>query len=37
MRSITKGAEPPSLTTHRQKEHSDYDNYLDEDALSKCW
>jgi uncharacterized protein (TIGR02646 family) len=33
MRAITKGAEPPSLTTHRQTPHCDYDNYADKDAL----
>jgi uncharacterized protein (TIGR02646 family) len=33
MRAITKGAGPPSLTTHRQTPHSDYDNYADKDAL----
>lgn len=33
MRAITKGAEPPSLTAHRQSPHCDYDNYADKDAL----
>src|SRR2546429_9112016 len=33
MRAITKGAEPASLTTHRQTAHCDYDNYADKDAL----
>jgi uncharacterized protein (TIGR02646 family) len=33
MRAITKGAEPPSLTAHRQTPHCDYDNYADKDAL----
>ena len=33
MRVITKGAEPPSLTAHRQTPHCDYDNYADKDAL----
>ena len=33
MRSITKGAEPTSLTTHRQTRHGDYDNYPDKDRL----
>ena len=33
MRAITKGAEPTSLTTHRQTPHGDYDNYPDKDAL----
>jgi len=33
MRAITKGAEPPSLTAHRQTPHCDYDNYADKAAL----
>jgi uncharacterized protein (TIGR02646 family) len=33
MRAITKGAEPPSLTAHRQTPHCDYDNYPDKDVL----
>jgi uncharacterized protein (TIGR02646 family) len=33
MRTISKNAEPTSLTAHRQKPHSDYDNYVDKDAL----
>lgn len=33
MRAITKGAEPASLTVHRQTSHCDYDNYADKDAL----
>jgi len=33
MRSITKGAEPPSLTQHRCTAHADYDNYSDKDTL----
>jgi len=33
MRGITKGAEPPSLTAHRQTPHCDYDNYPDKAAL----
>jgi uncharacterized protein (TIGR02646 family) len=33
MRTITKGAEPASLTVHRQAPHADYDNYPDKDAL----
>ena len=33
MRTITKGAEPPSLTAHRLTPHSDYDNYTDTVAL----
>jgi uncharacterized protein (TIGR02646 family) len=33
VRSIAKGAEPPSLTAHRLTPHSGYDNYADKDAL----
>jgi uncharacterized protein (TIGR02646 family) len=33
MRAITKGAEPPSLTAHRQTQYGGYDNYADKDAL----
>lgn len=33
MRRIIKGAEPASLTAHRQTPHSNYDNYADKDAL----
>ena len=33
MRAITKGPEPPSLTTHRLRPHSDYDNYQDKPTL----
>ena len=33
MRSISKGREPASLTTHRSTLHGDYDNYADKDAL----
>lgn len=33
MRNIAKGAEPASLTVHRQTEHCDYDNYPDKAAL----
>ena len=33
MRTITKGAEPPSLIEHRLTPHCDYDNYADKDAL----
>jgi len=36
MRAITKGAEPPSLTVHRQTPHCDYDNYGDKDALREA-
>lgn len=36
MRTIAKGAEPPSLIAHRQASHSDYDNYPDKDALRKA-
>lgn len=33
MRSIVKGAEPPSLTTHRNAPHCDYDSYADKNTL----
>ena len=33
MRQIVKGAEPASLTAHRQTPHSDYDNYGPKDDL----
>ncbi len=33
MRAISKGPEPPSLTRHRQRPHSDYDNYAEKDDL----
>lgn len=33
MRCITKGAEPPSLTSHRQTAQCDYDNFQDKPAL----
>ncbi len=33
MRAITKGAEPPSLTAHRQTAYSDYVNYTNKDAI----
>ena len=33
MRGIAKGAEPASLTAHRQTDHCDYDNYADKAAL----
>lgn len=33
MRTIYKNAEPYSLTEHRQKSYSDYDNYADKDSL----
>src|SRR5436305_15313712 len=33
MRTILKGAEPDSLTQHRQTPHSDYENYADKDTL----
>jgi uncharacterized protein (TIGR02646 family) len=36
MRTITKGAEPPSLTAHRQTPHCDYDNYPDKAALRQA-
>ena len=37
MRTILKGAEPRSLTEHRAKTHSNYDNYTDKDGFGKCW
>jgi uncharacterized protein (TIGR02646 family) len=33
MRTIIKGVEPSSLTAHRQKDFSDYDNYRQKDDL----
>ena len=36
MRSIVKGPEPTSLTTHRSTPHGDYDNYGDKDALRRA-
>ncbi len=36
MRTITKGAEPASLTEHRCAAHADYDNYADKDALRQA-
>ncbi|MEQ1934291.1 MAG: TIGR02646 family protein [Fimbriimonadaceae bacterium] len=33
MRAITKGAEPSSLTVHRQTRYSDYANYIDKASL----
>jgi uncharacterized protein (TIGR02646 family) len=33
VRAIKKGAEPLTLTEHRQKTHSDYDNFQDKEAL----
>src|SRR5262245_3620021 len=33
MRAITKGPEPPSLTTHRLTPHSDFDNYENKHTL----
>ena len=33
MRAITKGAEPPSLTAHRQTPHCNYGNYVPKDDL----
>ena len=35
MRTIAKGPEPPSLTTHRLTPHGTYDNYPDKDALRR--
>ena len=36
MRAITKGPEPPSLTAHRKRPHSDYANYPDKDELRRA-
>ncbi|MEY2341718.1 retron system putative HNH endonuclease [Acidithiobacillus sp. IBUN Pt1247-S3] len=36
MRTIQKGAEPPTLTQHRQQPHADYDNYADKAALRQA-
>lgn len=36
MRTIQKGAEPASLTQHRQQPHADYDNYTDKAALRQA-
>jgi uncharacterized protein (TIGR02646 family) len=33
MRTIQKGAEPPTLTQHRKQPHADYDNYPDKETL----
>jgi uncharacterized protein (TIGR02646 family) len=33
MRTITKGAQPPSLTAHQRTDHCDYDNYAGKDDL----
>lgn len=33
MRAISKGPEPASLTTHRRRPHSDYDNYREKSEL----
>ena len=33
MRAIIKGPEPASLTAHRKKQHSDYDNYAAKNDL----
>jgi uncharacterized protein (TIGR02646 family) len=33
VREIVKGQEPPSLTAHRLTLHSNYDNYVEKDAL----
>ena len=36
MRAITKGREPASLTAHRQKPYSSYDNYREKDDLREA-
>lgn len=36
MRSITKDAEPPSLTAHRLRPHCSYENYGDKSALRQA-
>lgn len=36
MRAITKGAEPPTLTAHRQTQNSDYSNYADKGGLRRA-
>jgi len=36
MRAITKGAEPASLTAHRQTQRCDYDNYADKATLRQA-
>ena len=36
MRTILKCTEPRSLTEHRVKTHSDYDNYTDKDGLREA-
>lgn len=36
MRAITKGPEPASLAAHRQRSHSDYDNYREKDELRRA-
>jgi uncharacterized protein (TIGR02646 family) len=36
MRTIDKSGEPRSLTEHRLKPYSDYDNYNDKDALRRA-
>jgi uncharacterized protein (TIGR02646 family) len=36
MRSITKGREPSSLTTHRATAHGDYENYAGKDELREA-
>ena len=36
MRSINKGAEPPTLAQHRQTSHSDYDNFQHKDILRQA-
>jgi len=36
MKQINKGKEPESLTTHRQQEHADYNNYQEKDDLREA-
>ena len=36
MRTIQKGAEPATLTQHRQKPHADFDNYTDKATLRQA-
>jgi uncharacterized protein (TIGR02646 family) len=36
LRAITKNAEPPTLTAHRQISYCDYDNYQDKVALRQA-
>src|SRR5271166_1204448 len=36
MRNIAKGAEPQSLREHRERVHSDYDNYVEKQDLREA-